>query len=116
MKVLKICGFGLLLSLLTTTVTAKENPKSNHQTTKNNQQLVVKKVDTVKANLNAVNINTATAAELKDKLSGIGDKKAQAIVEYRQKHGKFLTVEQITEVSGIGKATLEKNRDRILVN
>ncbi|MBR0572995.1 MULTISPECIES: ComEA family DNA-binding protein [Pasteurellaceae] len=116
MKVLKVCGFGLLLGLLTTTVTAKENSNTNHQPTKNNQQLAVKKVTTVKTNLNAVNINTATAAELKDKLSGIGIKKAQAIVEYRQKNGKFLTVEQITEVSGIGKATLEKNRERILVN
>lgn len=66
-------------------------------------------------NLNLVNLNTATAAEIQDKLVGIGAKKAQAIVEYREKHGKFISVEQVTEVSGIGKATLDKNRDRIVI-
>ena len=65
------------------------------------------------ANPNVVNINLATAAELQDKLVGIGAKKAQAIVDYREKNGKFVSLEQLTEVSGIGKATLEKNRDRI---
>lgn len=64
-------------------------------------------------NLHLVNLNTASAAEIQDKLVGIGAKKAQAIVEYREKHGKFLNLEQLTEVSGIGKATLEKNRDRL---
>lgn len=67
------------------------------------------------ANPNQVNINLATAAEIQDKLVGIGAKKAQAVVEYREKHGKFVSVEQLTEVSGIGKATLEKNRDRIVL-
>lgn len=66
-------------------------------------------------NVNMVNLNTATAAEIQDKLVGIGAKKAQAIVEYREKHGKFISIEQVTEVSGIGKATLDKNRDRIVI-
>lgn len=66
-------------------------------------------------NPNTVNINTATAAELQDKLLNIGAKKAQAIVEYREKNGGFKSIEQLTEVSGIGKATLEKNRDRIVL-
>lgn len=65
------------------------------------------------ANPNQVNINTATAAEIQDKLVGIGAKKAQAIVEYREKNGGFRSIEQLKEVSGIGNATLEKNRDRI---
>ncbi|EFM89393.1 DNA uptake protein and related DNA-binding protein [Actinobacillus pleuropneumoniae] len=62
---------------------------------------------------NQVNINTADAAEIKSKLVGIGEKKAQAIVDYRTKNGAFITIEQLTEVSGIGKTTLEKNRERI---
>ncbi|QGM81622.1 ComEA family DNA-binding protein [Otariodibacter oris] len=66
-------------------------------------------------NPNVVNINTATVAEIQDKLVGIGTKKAQAIVEYRENNGQFLAVEQITEVSGIGPATLDKNRDRIIL-
>lgn len=69
----------------------------------------------VQPNMHLLNINTATAAEIQDKLVGIGAKKAQAIVEYREKHGKFLSIEQLTEVSGIGKATLDKNRDRIVL-
>lgn len=69
----------------------------------------------VQTQLNLLNINTATAAEIQDKLVGIGAKKAQAIVEYREKNGKFISVEQLTEVSGIGKATLDKNRDRIVL-
>ena len=57
-----------------------------------------------------VNINTATAAEIQKALVGIGAKKAEAV---REKHGNFSAVEQLLEVQGIGKATLEKNRDRI---
>ncbi|WP_429946310.1 helix-hairpin-helix domain-containing protein [Bibersteinia trehalosi] len=66
-------------------------------------------------NVNLVNLNTATAAEIQDKLVGIGAKKAQAIVEYREKNGNFISLEQLTEVSGIGKATLDKNRDRLVL-
>lgn len=77
---------------------------------------VVEQVTTTQAvSVNLVNINTATAAEIQDKLNGIGAKKAQAIVDYREKNGKFISIEQLTEVSGIGKATLDKNRDRIVI-
>ncbi|ACA31813.1 ComEA family DNA-binding protein [Histophilus somni] len=61
-----------------------------------------------------LNINTATAEEIKHALIGIGSKKAEAIVQYREKFGKFTAAEQLLEVKGIGKATLEKNRDRII--
>ncbi|HHF4397824.1 TPA: helix-hairpin-helix domain-containing protein [Haemophilus influenzae] len=61
-----------------------------------------------------LNINIATASEIQKSLTGIGAKKAEAIVQYREKHGNFTNVEQLLEVQGIGKATLEKNRDRII--
>ena len=61
-----------------------------------------------------VNINTATANELQRVLVGIGAKKAEAIVQYRDKNGPFTAAEQLLEVQGFGKATLEKNKDRIL--
>ncbi|MBF0751307.1 MULTISPECIES: helix-hairpin-helix domain-containing protein [Pasteurellaceae] len=61
-----------------------------------------------------LNINTATASEIQKSLTGIGAKKAEAIVQYREKHGNFTTAEQLLEVQGIGKATLEKNRDRLV--
>lgn len=61
----------------------------------------------------SVNLNTADAAALSDGLLGIGEKKAQAIVEYREANGPFATVDQLLEVKGIGAGLLEKNRDRI---
>ena len=61
-----------------------------------------------------LNINTASASEIQKALIGIGAKKAEAIVQYREKHGNFTVAEQLLEVQGIGKATLEKNRDRIV--
>lgn|GEM_PF-2902630 len=55
-----------------------------------------------------VNINTATKEELKI-LSGIGDVKAQAIIEYRETNGKFRKVEEIVCVDGIGEKILKEN-------
>lgn len=61
-----------------------------------------------------ININTATAEQL-TALNGIGEKKAAAIVEYRQKHGEFTTVDELVNVSGIGEKTLENIRNSITV-
>ncbi|VAW49264.1 hypothetical protein MNBD_GAMMA03-16 [hydrothermal vent metagenome] len=61
----------------------------------------------------AVNVNTADAAAIAEELNGIGLKKAQAIVEYRQANGNFKTIESLTEVKGIGLKTVEKNRELI---
>ncbi|WP_439148095.1 ComEA family DNA-binding protein [Vibrio sp.] len=60
-----------------------------------------------------VNINTATAEELSALLVGVGDKKAQEIVDYRDKNGAFTTADDLVSVKGIGEATVEKNRERI---
>lgn len=61
-----------------------------------------------------ININTATLAEL-DTLPGIGPKTAQAILDYRQANGPFLSVEDLLEVKGIGEATLAGLRDLVTV-
>lgn len=102
----------LLFGLLSMNVMAETNAT---QATQPDAQTVQQAVENTQkmANPNVVNINLATAAELQDKLVGIGAKKAQAIVDYREKNGKFVSIEQLTEVSGIGKATLDKNRERI---
>ncbi|CAA9892429.1 Competence protein ComEA [Candidatus Methylobacter favarea] len=62
-----------------------------------------------------VNINTADAKTISASLSGIGQKKAEAIVKYREKEGQFKTVEDLAKVSGIGEKTVEKNRKDILL-
>jgi competence protein ComEA len=63
-----------------------------------------------------VNINQADAATLADRLNGVGLKKAQAIVSFREQHGPFKSVEELVNVAGIGEATLEKNRSLISLN
>jgi len=61
----------------------------------------------------AVNINAASAEELAAGLAGVGPSKAMAIVRYREQFGAFESVEELTEVQGIGAATLEQNRSRL---
>ena len=61
-----------------------------------------------------ININTATSQELQI-LRGIGPAMAQRIIEYRQTSGGFSTVDDLTNVKGIGEKTLEKIRDSITV-
>jgi competence protein ComEA len=62
-----------------------------------------------------VNINTATASEISECLDGIGKKKAEGVVAYREQEGKFEKVEQLTNVSGIGEKTVERNRSKIVI-
>ena len=61
----------------------------------------------------AVNINQASAVELAEKLEGIGEARAQLIIEYREQHGPFTSVDQLLNIKGIGLAILEKNRKKI---
>lgn len=63
-----------------------------------------------------VNINTADAETLALELTGIGPALARAIVEYREKNGRFQSPEEITRVSGIGNRVFENNRSFIMVD
>jgi competence protein ComEA len=62
-----------------------------------------------------VDINRASASELAAALNGVGEAKAQAIVEHREKNGPFKSADQLADVRGIGLATIEKNRELIQV-
>lgn len=61
-----------------------------------------------------VNINTAGKSELIS-LPGIGEVKAQAIIDYREKYGKFYSTEEIMNVKGIGEKTYASLKDLICV-
>ena len=65
-------------------------------------------------NTRMMNINTASINELTT-LPGIGEVKARAIVDYRENHGPFKSVEELMMVSGIGEKTYEKLREKICV-
>lgn len=99
MKIFTILCF-LFSSFFFSTISFAES-KSETTTTEVQKQVV------------QVNINTATAEELTKGLIGIGMSKAQKIIEYREKIGPFISIEQLKEVSGIGQATLDKNIGKI---
>ncbi|BDH46813.1 hypothetical protein TUM12370_28570 [Salmonella enterica subsp. enterica serovar Choleraesuis] len=56
-----------------------------------------------------LSINSASAEELEQLLSGVGAKKAQAIVSYRESHGPFKALDELRNVPGFGPALVERN-------
>lgn len=62
-----------------------------------------------------ININTATTAEL-DSLEGIGPALAQRVADYRQAHGAFQKIEDLKNVSGIGDKKFQAIKERICIN
>lgn len=64
---------------------------------------VVKKID----------LNTATASMLSNSIKGIGKKRAEAIVSYREAHGAFHEVAELSAVKGLGKTFVNKHLDEL---
>ncbi|NVK57200.1 competence protein ComEA [Marinomonas sp. CT5] len=62
-----------------------------------------------------LDINTATAAQLAAVMSGVGAKKAEAIIAYREANGNFSSIDQLSQVKGIGNVLLERNKDLLQV-
>ncbi len=62
-----------------------------------------------------VNINSADSETLARELNGVGLAKARAIVDYRETHGAFTSVDELLEVKGIGTAILQKNLNKLAV-
>ena len=63
-----------------------------------------------------VNLNTADAETLARELKGVGPAKAKAIVDYRDAHGPFTSVDELLEVKGVGASILDSNRARLSLN
>lgn len=82
---------------------AEDKKTSIEQLSEKSQAVQVKKI----------NINTATAEVLAQGLKGVGLSKAKAIVAWRTQYGKFKTIDQLTEVKGIGEGTVQKNKSNI---
>ena len=62
-----------------------------------------------------IDINIATAEELAAAMTGVGPKKARAIVAYRNENGPFASIDDLVKVRGIGTATVDSNRERLSV-
>lgn len=62
-----------------------------------------------------VNINSADKQTLMQ-VKGIGEKRAEAIIAYREKNGPFKSVADLTEIDGIGQSLLETNKDMLTVS
>lgn len=61
----------------------------------------------------AININTADKETLMSVIKGVGDKKAEAIIAYRKENGDFKSVDELTNVKGIGQGTVDKHREQL---
>lgn len=66
------------------------------------------------SSVEAVNLNSATAAQLAD-LPGIGLKTAELIVQYRVKNGPFKKIEEVMNIRGIGEKSFLRIKDRVTV-
>ena len=63
-----------------------------------------------------IDINTADAQTMAQSIQGVGQAKAEAIVAYRKKNGRFASIEDLAKVKGIGLKTVSKNRDRLTIS
>lgn len=68
--------------------------------------------DSASSNSEQVHLNSATVEDLQ-KLNGVGQKKAEQIIAYRDQNGGFKQIEDLTKVTGIGEKTFEKLKDQL---
>ena len=63
----------------------------------------------------AVNINTADKETLMTAIKGVGEKRAEAIIAYREQNGPFKSVDELAEVGGIGQSIVDANRETLTI-
>ena len=62
-----------------------------------------------------MNINTADKETLMSAIKGVGEKRAEAIIAYREDHGPFKSIEELANVRGVGPSIVESNMDNLSV-
>ena len=62
-----------------------------------------------------VNINTADKESLMTSIKGVGEKRAEAIIAYREQYGAFKSIEELAEVRGVGPSIVEANIDNLTI-
>jgi competence protein ComEA len=126
-KPIKYSLITTFLLLIYGSVYAQSNYENNYASWKNKQQQqdqrLKNKAEQASSNYylakpalqsssNKVSLNTASVEQLMQ-LSGVGQKKAEAIVQYRQKNGKFNSIDELQQVKGIGPSLFNKNKDKL---
>ena len=81
---------------------------------KNSTEIINLTPSGTSSNDEIININTASTEELQ-KISGIGEVKAQNIIKYREENAGFKSIEEIKNIDGIGEKTFEKIKDKISI-
>ena len=107
---------GLTQSTIAATASAKPAATQTKAEARPDAQNLTQAKETAKAGdeeSTRVSINAASADDLARVLNGVGLKKAQAIVSYREEYGPFKTVEDLKQVPGMGNALVERNLERL---
>jgi len=94
--------------------TGEKKKETATKTTKTADKKTTKTANKTDTSVAKVNINKASKEEL-TQLDGIGPAKAEAIMAYREKNGHFAKPEDLMNVKGIGEATFNKNKNRIIL-
>lgn len=109
---LAIATTGMTTSALAATPAAKAQTvqsKSDASASVQGQSKAADAAETVDDDGTRVSINSASAEDLARAMNGVGLKKAQAIVSYREEYGPFKTVDDLKQVPGMGSALVERN-------
>lgn len=112
---LLLVAAALLISFVVMMYSVFDSPKYNNlQAVEITTNREISLSQSKNVSVERININTAGVEELM-KLELVGEKKAQAIIEYRERNGAFRTIEEITNVDGVSDSILKKNYDTITV-
>ncbi|MGL5212420.1 MAG: ComEA family DNA-binding protein [Acinetobacter junii] len=91
-----------------------KQPNNSYYLSRPSQQNTKQYSSSVNIQSDKISLNQANLEQLQT-LNGVGQKKAQAIIEYRQKKGGFKTIDELMNVKGIGPKLLEKNKAKLIL-